>query len=473
MARKERTEEIVTIDAIGFEGISIARDDEGVIFVKGGIPGDKLEVEVTHKRKKHREATIKKILEPSIHRIIPRCDYFGVCGGCSWQQLEYSEQVRWKAQHVKDSFERLHKLEVQRYDTPIGSKAQYEYRNKMEFSFGSSRWLTEEEILKDEKIEDKNYALGLHIPGRFDKVLPIEQCHLQTEISNKVLRAVDSQCRKLKLSARNSRQGEGFLRNLILRKSQTTEDYFIIVLTSPVTNEDEESFVEWIFTEFASTFFNEHTTIAHAVNETRSGVAFGEIIRQIGSGSLKETISGFTYEISPFSFFQNNPKQFEVLLDVVHSYGNFKPEEIAWDLYCGTGLITLPIAKNVSNVVGIELSEESIVKAKRNAQNHSVKNAEFYAMNLHSKQALAHLESQAKPTVAVIDPPRAGSHPDLISYLNSSGIERIIYVSCNPTTQARDCAMLNNYQIEALTAIDLFPQTYHIESVALLTKRND
>ncbi len=177
MARKERTEEIVTIDAIGFEGISIARDDEGVIFVKGGIPGDKLEVEVTHKRKKHREATIKKILEPSIHRIIPRCDYFGVCGGCSWQQLEYSEQVRWKAQHVKDSFERLHKLEVQRYDTPIGSKAQYEYRNKMEFSFGSSRWLTEEEILKDEKIEDKTMLLGYIFP-----VDSIRYCQLNNAI---------------------------------------------------------------------------------------------------------------------------------------------------------------------------------------------------------------------------------------------------------------------------------------------------
>lgn len=473
MAKKERTEQTVTIDAIGFEGISIARDDMGVIFVKGGVPGDTLFVEVTHKRKKHREATIKKIIEPSPHRIEPRCSHFGLCGGCSWQQLEYSEQLRWKAQHVKDSFERLHKVSVARYDAPIGSEKQYEYRNKMEFSFGSSRWLSEEEISSEGEIKQKNYALGLHIPGRFDKVLPIDKCYLQIDIGNHVLTAIDTKCKELALTARNSRLGEGFLRNLVIRKSQTTEDFLIIVLTSAVKTDNEKLFVEWLFAEFSHKFLNEHTTIAHAINDTKSGVAIGEIVRQVGSGSLKEMMSGFTYEISPFSFFQNNPKQFEKLLDVVYSYANFNSDDIVWDLYCGTGLITLPIAKSVTNVVGIELSQESIEKAIVNAKNHSIENTNFFAMNLHSKEALALLENQQKPNVVVIDPPRAGSHPDLIEYLNNSGIEKIVYVSCNPTTQARDCAMLDQYQVEAVTAVDLFPQTYHIESVALLTKGNN
>lgn len=473
MAKKERTEQIVTIDAIGFEGISIARDELGVIFVKGGVPGDKLNVEVTHKRKKHREATIKEIITPSEHRIEPRCSHFGLCGGCSWQQLDYSEQLRWKAQHVRDSFERLHKVAVAHFDEPIGALQQYEYRNKMEFSFGASRWLSDEEINSDGEIALKNYALGLHIPGRFDKVLPIDKCHLQPNLGNQILKSIDEQCRLLALTARNSRLGEGFLRNVIIRNAQTTDDLMVIVLTSAVTSEKEQLFIDWLFSEFSDLFLNDHTTIAHAVNTSKSGVAIGEIVRQVGSGSLKEVMSGFTYEISPFSFFQNNPKQFERLLEVVYSYADFKESDIAWDLYCGTGLITLPIAQKVTSVIGIELSEESIEKAKMNATNHSVKNTEFFAMNLHSKEALAHLQHQIKPNTIVIDPPRAGSHPDLISYLNTSGIDKIVYVSCNPTTQARDCAMLDNYSVEAVTAVDLFPQTYHIESVALLTKRNN
>ncbi len=473
MAKKERTEQTVTIDAIGFEGISIARDELGVIFVKGGVPGDTLNVEVTHKRKKHREATIKEIITPSEYRITPRCTHFGLCGGCSWQQLEYSEQLRWKAQHVRDSFERLHKISVGQYDAAIGALQQYEYRNKMEFSFGASRWLSEEEIQNDGEIEQKNYALGLHIPGRFDKVLPIDQCHLQPNLGNRILKSIDEQCRLLVLTARNSRLGEGFLRNVIIRNSQTTEDMMIIVLTSAISSEKEQIFIDWLFSDFSEMYLNEHTTIAHAVNDTKSGVAIGEIVRQVGSGSLKEVMSGFTYEISPFSFFQNNPKQFERLLDVVYKYADFQQSDIAWDLYCGTGLITLPIARKVTSVIGIELSEESIEKATMNAQNHKIENASFFAMNLHSKEALALLQHQKKPNTIVIDPPRAGSHPDLIGYLNTSGIDKIVYVSCNPTTQARDCAMLDNYTVDAVTAVDLFPQTYHIESVALLTKRTN
>jgi len=470
--KRQSTEQIeLTIEAIGFEGIAIARHENIVHFVKKAVPGDVILAEVFSKKSNFAEARIKEIITPSPLRQVPICNHFGVCGGCSWQNLPIEEQRKWKKQHVADAFERIGKISIGELTETLASPRTLHYRNKMEFSFGASRWLTDDEMSSSEEEVHKNFALGLHIPGRFDKVLDVDNCYIAHELSGKILKKIREQALALGVSAYNARQHSGFLRNVILRNTTATNEIMVILLTSePVTKADEQM-IEWFEQEFPI-LFGELTTIIHAVNRTTSPVAVGEPRIIKGNGFITEKVLGVEFRITPFSFFQTNPWLLgQFLSSILHS-ANLASSENIWDLYCGTGSITLPASKFVSKSFGVELSDGSIEDAKANAARNKIANVEFFAEDLHKPSALRLLQSFPSPDVIIIDPPRAGVHQTLLSHILEVSAPRLVYVSCNPSTQARDCSLLaEKYEIQNVQPVDMFPHTYHVESIAQLTLR--
>lgn len=456
------------IESIGFEGKAIARTEDGfVYFVDGGVPGDRVLVEVRKKKKNYAEARLLEILESSHVRETPRCRYFGTCGGCKWQHLRYAEQCAWKTQNVRDAFERLGKVPYKLLHDTLPAEPQFFYRNKMEFSFGDSRWLTKEEIAAGADVR-KDFALGLHIPGRFDKVLDVEECFLQSEISNRILNSVRKAALERGVSIFQTRSHEGFLRNLVIRNSTATGEIMVILVTSPVKEEADKSMITW-FEQDCIAAFPEISTAIHAVTTSKATVAGGEPRTVYGSGFMTETLLGVRYRVSPFSFFQTNTRQAERLFRVALDYAGDLSQKTVWDLYCGTGSITLAAAREAKFVAGIEIVESAVRDARANALANGITNVEFYIEDMQKavqKQILSRLPS---PDVVIVDPPRAGLHPDVVANLLALAPPRIVYVSCNPATQARDCALFaEKYSIDAIQPVDMFPHTYHIESVALL-----
>lgn len=478
-ASKKNTQppEIISlhIDAIAFEGKSIARDEHGMVwFVEGGIPGDTIAARVIKRKKQFGEARLQEVLVSSPHRVAAPCNYFGDCGGCKWQNFDYAHQLHWKHKHTEDAFVRLGKINVGTiYDT-IGAEQKYHYRNKMEFSFGTSRWLTAGQLAQNEVFR-RDFALGLHVPGRFDKVIDIEQCFLQPPMCDQYVNIIRTQAKELGLSIFETRHHTGFLRNLVIRTSSATGEIMLIVVTSAYSLDVEQAkqehrFIEWVGTEFAK-HHSHISTIVHAVNRTKSTVAIGEPKILTGAGTITEHLLGVAYQISPFSFFQTNTQQAETLFRVALDYAELTSDKVVWDLYCGTGSITLATAQRAKYVVGIELVESSILDARANAVRNGIANVEFHSADMHA--ASVHLfHTLPKPDVIIIDPPRAGMHPKVVEHLAGLAVETLVYVSCNPATQARDCALLDHvYAVEKVQPVDMFPHTYHIESVALLRKR--
>ncbi|MCZ2132116.1 MAG: 23S rRNA (uracil(1939)-C(5))-methyltransferase RlmD [Bacteroidetes bacterium] len=471
MARRRTDNEIaeLTVEAIGFEGIAVARTASGMaVFIKGGAPGERVEAEIYRRKKSYAEARLLRIIEPSQYRVMPLCKHFGVCGGCSWQHLDYAAQIEWKHRQVKDCFERIAKIEVGEIEPTFAAPEIYGYRNKMEFSFGASRWLSDEEIRSGEVIE-RGFALGLHAPGRYDKVLDIGRCELQPERGNELLAVFRSAALRFAAKCYNERERDGFLRNLVIR-SGGGETMLILVTRSPATDADH-LMLDWFEHDFTDEFPD--IQAIHAVNDTLSPIAQGtaRIIR--GSGYLTETISGVSFRISPFSFFQTNPLQTANFLDSIFEVGNINGSEgVIWDLYCGAGTISLPVAqRGTKRVIGIELSESSISDAKANAVLNGINNAEFYCEDLHRPAALETLRNLPAPDCVILDPPRAGIHGRVLEHLLAIAPPKIVYVSCNPATQARDCAILaGRYSVRRIRPVDMFPHTFHIESVALLER---
>lgn len=467
MKTKKRIEENLKIDAIGFEGKSIARNEGFVHFVKKGVPGDIVRTLRVNKKKKFFENVILEFIEKSPDRIDARCKHFEQCGGCSWQNLSYEHQLKWKKVHVEDAFFRHNKLTVGKIFDTIPSDKIFNYRNKMEFSFGASRWLTEDEIENDEVVENKNFALGLHIAGRFDKILDIEECHIQGEIGNVILNSCKSLAISMGISAHSQRFHTGFLRSLIIRKSNYLNHYMVNLITSAIENEEEKDFIEKFKVELEK--IEEVSTYIHSINISKNPVTIESSEIKFGDGLLREKILDIEYEISPFSFFQTNSYQVDKFISEIINSVDPKEDEYIWDLYCGTGSITLPLSRKVNNLLGIELVESSIKDAKSNASNNGISNIEFIAYDLHSKDISNLLSQYKKPDKIVLDPPRSGLHKNIISHLLEIICEEIIYVSCNPMTQARDCKDLEEfYSIEYIKPFDMFPQTYHIESIAKL-----
>jgi len=464
---KKRIEENLIIDAIGFEGKSIARNEGVVHFVKKGVPGDVVRTLRVNKKKKFYENVILEFIEKSPDRIEAKCKHFENCGGCSWQNLNYDHQLKWKKVHVEDAFFRHNKLEVGKiYDT-IPSEKIFNYRNKMEFSFGASRWLTEEEIETDAVVEHKNFALGLHIAGRFDKILDLDICHIQGEIGNDILNACKDLALKMGVTAFSQRFHNGFLRSLIIRKSNYLNEYMVVLITSQVESEIEKEFITNFKVELEK--IKEVSNYIHSINTSKNPVTIDSSEILFGEGILKEQILDIIYEISPYSFFQTNSYQVNTFISEILEAVDPKEDDYIWDLYCGTGSITLPLSRKVNNLLGIELVDSSIKDAKSNAEKNGIDNIEFIAYDLHSKDISNLLSQYNKPDKIVLDPPRAGLHKNLIAHLLEIQCEEIIYVSCNPMTQARDCKDLEEfYTIEYIKPLDMFPQTYHIESIAKL-----
>lgn len=467
MKSKKRIEEVLEIESIGFEGKAIAKKEGIVHFVKDGVPGDIVNTLRVGKKKRFCENIILEFIKKSDDRIEPICEHFDNCGGCSWQQLPYHKQILWKKTHVEDAFYRHNKLEVGELTDTIPSDRIFNYRNKMEFSFGASRWLTDDEISSNNEEIDRNFALGLHVAGRFDKILNINKCHIQDDIANIILNKVKEICVKNEISAYHLRDHFGYLRSLIIRKSNYLNEFKVILITHNPKTQIESDIINLIADELKS--IKEVCSFYHAINISKNPVTIESNKLIFGKEKLEEKILDIVYEVSPFSFFQTNSYQVDKFINEIINSVNPTKDEYIWDLFCGTGSITLPISKFVKNVLGIELVESSISDAKKNAAKNNLLNIDFITYDLNAKDIGELLSKYPKPDKIILDPPRAGLHKNLISHLLEIECEEIIYVSCNPMTQARDCKDLaEKYTIEFVKPFDMFPQTYHIESIGKL-----
>ena len=473
MSRRKYQEmiyETLTIQSLGNEGVSIARNDEGIVrFLKYGAPGDIVNAEIRQKRKKFAEGIIKDILQPSPYRVKPHCNYFTQCGGCSWQHLSYDQQLFWKRQIVEDVCKRIGKFPFPEIAHTLPSPRQYNYRNKMEFSFGSSAWLTEEQIASNQEFR-KGYAFGLHVPGRFDKILNIDECHLQSNDGNILLDAIQSKSNELELSGYDPRSHEGFLRSLIIRTSKHTGELMAVLITQEPSTEQDEVFLTWW--KKIRNLYPFITSALHCINVSWSPMAQGEIIFSDGPLYITESILDIQYTISPFSFFQTNSYQLDQFIDLIIQQAGIEKDSHVWDLYCGAGTITFPAAKHAKSVLGIELSESSIINAKHNQILNGIINTDFYSHDLHIPSAIELLRTFERPDIIIIDPPRAGVHEILLKHMLEISPKRIVYVSCNPATQARDIAILHeSYEVTSIIPVDMFPQTAHVESITTLELR--
>jgi 23S rRNA (uracil1939-C5)-methyltransferase len=461
----------IAINSLAYQGFGVGKHEGKVFFVKGAIPGDFCSLSVKKRKRAFIEAEIYELITPSPNRIEAVCSHFGTCGGCSLQMLDYSQQLLWKKQHVIDCLEHIGKIYNVQYIDTLMSPETYNYRNKMEFSFSSARWLTNEEIQNNELISNKEFALGLHIPGRYDKVLDINECHIQSKTGNKLLELFRTKALELHVTGYNDKEHKGFLRNLIIRNTLLNNETMIILLTAEAKEKNEYEYINW----FRNNLKNEIAginSLVYAVNDTVSPVAQGEIKFVEGSEFIYEEILGLKYRISPFSFFQTNSYQLDRFISKIIEFAGLKKEDIVWDLYCGTGSISLPVARIADKVTGMELIQSSIDDAKINADINNINNVEFIQADLHSKNIPQILVQIEKPDIIIIDPPRGGMHRYLIDHILKIEPDKIIYVSCNPATQARDCNYLSEkYEVIQAQPVDMFPHTFHVESIALLLRK--
>ncbi len=462
-----------------FEGKGIARvkwgNDENakkgfVIFVDGTYPGDVVTARIIKVRKSYAEAKLERLISSSQHRVMPKCKYFGTCGGCKQQDLNYEYQLKYKQEQVKDIFERIGGFSDLNILPIIPAKNIFYYRNKMEFSFSDERWLTEDEISQNSEIEEKNFALGLHIPGNFYKVLDIDECFLQSEISNSFLNFTRIFFKQNGIIPYSIRKQTGFLRNLVIRQSFHTDDLMLNLVTSEENENLLARFAEEIENRFPSV-----TTIVNNISKKKSQVALGDYEKvYLGNGFIYDFIADWKFRISANSFFQTNTLQAEILYNTAIQFADFKGDEIVYDLYSGAGTIPIFISKNVKEIFGFESVESAIKDAEVNYELNDVKNFQPILADLN-KSFLPVIDKKRipPPHVIIADPPRSGMNPKTVKDILKLLPERIVYVSCNPATQARDIKLLceEKYVLKKLQPVDMFPHTYHIECVALLHKR--
>lgn len=465
---KRGDELTLTLDAFAFEGKSIARHEGMVVFVKGGVPGDEVRVRLRKIKKQFLEADTVDVLTPSGLRAEPRCRYFGTCGGCKWQDVSYDAQLVFKRQHVIDALERIGGFHDVQVHPTIGSDRLYFYRNKMEFSFGE-RWLMAPEWEMHAERPTDLFALGLHIPQRFDKVLDLEECWLQSERSFRIVNLVRTFCREQGLSIYSTHTHTGYLRNLVIRESTHTGELMVNIVTAADMPEVVRPLTGVLLDTFPFI-----TTVVNNVTERKSQVAIGEVENVYhGSGFINETIGGNVYRISANSFFQTNTLQAEKLYNAAGAMARLEPDDVVFDLYSGTGTIALHIAKDVKEVIGIEAVKDAVEDARSNAAQNKITNCRFLLGDLKQMLTgdLQWREGTPLPTVIITDPPRSGMHEKVIEQMVRLKPERIVYVSCNPATQARDLSLVckdGSYSITDVQPVDMFPHTYHIENIVTL-----
>ncbi|NOS86546.1 MAG: 23S rRNA (uracil(1939)-C(5))-methyltransferase RlmD [Ignavibacteria bacterium] len=453
------------IDDIGAEGNGVGRiNGEYVVFVPKTVPGDKVRVKIKKKKKKFAESTLLEILEPSSYRIEPKCEYFGTCNGCKMQHVDYARQLEIKQNIVKNAFERIGGFENVIIPPVLGSDDIYFYRNKLEFSFGNDRWLT----VEDMQIEniDKSFAVGYHIPGFYEKILDIRACYLQSELTSKILNLTRDFFKPKGTTIYTTKTHSGYLRFLAVRRAVNNNGLMVNLITYDSNPE--------LINEYSAILQNEVpevTTLVNSLTESKAQVALADNFSVIyGDGFIEEKIGNYKFKITPNSFFQTNSKQCERLFDTVADFADFSTDENVLDLYCGCGAISLYISGKVKSVYGVELSAESITMANVNAELNGVTNCEFKDMDV--KEYLEKLtadQGNDRFDAIILDPPRSGIHPKAAESLLEYAAKKIIYVSCNPGTQARDLALLKEkYDITKIQPVDMFPHTFHIENVVRL-----
>ena len=464
---KRRTFEHVEVIDAGAKGKSVGKAPDGrVIFLSNAVPGDVVDVITTKKRKAYFEGIATKFHTLSDKRATPECEHFGVCGGCKWQHMAYEHQLYFKQKEVENNLKRIGDIELPEINPILGSNKQYFYRNKMEFSFSSSRWLTQEEIDSEIPIEDRN-ALGFHIPGMWDKILDIKKCHLQEDPSNAIRLEIRNFAVDKGFSFFNPRTQEGLLRTMMLRTASTGEIMLLIQFRDD-NREQREAILNHIKQKFP-----EITSLLYVINQKQNDTIYDqEVICFAGRDHIFEEMEGLRFKINAKSFYQTNSEQAYELYKITRDFAGLTGAELVYDLYTGTGTIAQFVSKNAKKVVGVESVPEAIEDAKANADNNNITNVDFYVGDMKNVFNNDFIEQHGHPDIVITDPPRDGMHKLVVEQLLSAAPKTIVYVSCNSATQARDLALLDEkYIVTRVQPVDMFPQTHHVENVVLLEKR--
>ena len=454
------------ITTLAAEGKAMGKIDNQVVFVPMTVPGDVVDVQVRKHHRRYMEATVVRFVEKSPLRTEPFCEHFGVCGGCKWQSLPYEEQLKQKRQQVEDQLVRIGHLNIPEVLPCLGSERTREYRNKLEFTFADKRWLTYEEISQGGDIEPMP-AVGFHIPGCFDKVLDINKCHLQVDLSNRIRLATKQFCLDNGYSFHNARAHEGLMRTMVIRTASTGEVMVIVVF-----NEDNKERINALMSYLKSEF-PEITSLIYMINEKwNDSLGDREPICFAGKDHIIEEMEGLKFKVGPKSFYQTNSEQAYELYKVTREFADLKESDTLYDLYTGTGTIANFCARRAKKVVGVEYVKEAIDDAKINSEINNIDNTTFYAGDMKDVLSDEFVERNGRPDVIILDPPRAGVDERVLEVIKRAAPERMVYVSCNPSTQARDLALLDDmYEILAVQPVDMFPHTHHVENVVKLRKR--
>ena len=469
MAKKRRElplHEGVEIVDVAAEGKSIAKVDGLIVFVPFAIPGDVVDIQTYRKRKGFAEGRVMRFVEYSADRVEPVCEHFGVCGGCKWQMLPYELQLHHKHKQVTDNLTRIGKVDLPEISPIMGAPETTFYRNKLEFTFSNKRWLTEAEIGSEREFTQMN-ALGFHIPKMFDKVLDIKKCWLQTDVSNQIRNSIREFCFQHNFTFFDLREQVGLMRTLIIRTTSTGELMVIVVFA-----EDDEEKREIMMNHLGDTF-PQITSLLYIINSKRNDtITDQEVITWKGNDCIYEEMEGLKFKIGPKSFYQTNSEQAYNLYKVARDFAQLSKTDLVYDLYTGTGTIANFVARDVAKVVGIEYVEEAIEDARVNSEANGIDNTLFFAGDMKDILNQEFILEHGRPDVLITDPPRAGMHTDVVDAILFANPKRIVYVSCNPATQARDLNLLDaNYSVTRVQPVDMFPHTHHVENVVLLQRR--
>ena len=458
---------IKVLDA-GAKGVSVAKAPDGkVIFIPNVVPGDVVDVQTLKKRKAYYEGKAVRFHEFSEHRIEPVCEHFGVCGGCKWQNMKYSQQLYYKQNEVKNHLQRIGKIDLPEFEPILGSEKQFFYRNKMEFGFSNSRWLTQDEIESEADLGNKN-ALGFHIPKMWDKILDINKCHLQEDPSNAIRNEIRDFANLNNLTFFNPRNHEGLLRTLMIRTASTGE-IMVLIQFFEDDKQNRELLLDHLYEKFPQI-----TSLQYVINQKANDTLYDTNIKLYkGRDYILEEMEGLKFSINAKSFYQTNSDQAYELYKITRDFAGLTGNEIVYDLYTGTGTIAQFVSKKAKKVIGVESVPEAIEDAKANAKRNEITNCEFFVGDMKVVFNEEFIANHGQPDVIITDPPRDGMHKDVIEQLMKIEPEKIVYVSCNSATQARDLALMDEkYKVTRVRPVDMFPQTHHVENVVLL-QRNE
>tara|TARA_B100000427_G_scaffold32807_1_gene23932 strand:- start:87 stop:1496 length:1410 start_codon:yes stop_codon:yes gene_type:complete len=468
MSKKQKILQKIKVLDTAAKGRSMAKASDGrVIFITGAVPGDIVDIQLRKKRKSYYEGKVVKIISKSSFRVDPKCNHFQICGGCSWQNMDYENQIKFKQKEVQSNLERIGGVKPAITKPIKKAKKEYFYRNKLEFSFSNSRWLTNDEIKSSKTFSDKN-ALGFHIPGMWNKVIDIEKCWLQKNPSNRIRNYIKDYSKKIGLTYFDYKNNSGDLRSMMVRTSTTGEVMLLIQFynkTKLINN-----LLDSLINEFPNI-----TSLLYVINKKANDTLYDQKINcHYGNDHIFEQIDGLNFKIYAKSFYQTNSQQTKILYNIVKKMANIKPNEVIYDLYSGIGTISIFLAENAKKIIGIESVEDAVKAAKENVKLNSINNVSFYNGEIRKVLNDDFLANNGIPDTIIVDPPRSGIHKKVVDKLLKILPHKIIYVSCNSATQARDLSLMKEfYTINLSQSVDMFPQTYHVENVVLLKKNNN